>query len=304
MSAVLLLATGVDLEPPDAPSGLQVAEEGNGTISLAWDSVPGATGYNVYRSPLSGGGWVKANNSPLTSTEFIDSGLQNARTYYYVVTAVDSSGNESAHSNEVSAQPQFTINWANLQWPPTMSHTISVTDRTDEAYGQVWIDGVTNQPGPTDSLRAQLGFGPDGSNPDGNADWVWVEAAFNVDAGNNDEFKASMRPEAVGQYDYAYRYSTSNGTNWVYADLDGIENGYSPEQAGALTVNPSSDTTAPATPTGLHVVSASPAGIELGWDAVTGDASLYGYEVLRGSAAGGRRTRSGTAPRSGRETPW
>ncbi len=75
-----------------------------------------------------------------------------------------------------------------------------------------------------------------------------MEAAFNVDAGNNDEFVASMLPEAVVQYDYAYRYSTSDGNDWVYADLDGITNGYDPSQAGALTVVASGDTTAPAAP--------------------------------------------------------
>jgi hypothetical protein len=56
---------------------------------------------------------------------------------------------------------------------------------------------------------------------------------------------------------------------------------------GELTVNPSADTTAPAAPTNLHVLSASPAGIALEWDAVTGDSSLYGYEVLRSDGAGG-----------------
>ncbi len=39
--------------------------------------------------------------------------------------------------------------------------------------------------------------------------------------------------------------------------------------------------------TGLNVVSASPAGVELAWDAVTGDASLYGYEVMRSDNSGG-----------------
>lgn len=286
-SAVILLATGVDLEPPPAPTGLQVTEEGNSTISLTWNSVSGANGYNVYRSPLSGGGWQKVNGDLLSSPGFMDSGLQNARTYYYVVTAVDGSGNESAYSNEVSARPHFAINWANLQYPPSITHTISVTDRTDDVYGQVYIENITSQPGPTDGLRAQLGFGPDGSNPDGNPDWVWVEAAFNVDAGNNDEFVASMLPETAGQYDYAYRYSASGGNDWVYADLDGITNGYDSSQAGALTVVASADTTAPATPEGLHVVSVSPATVELAWDAVSGDATLYGYEVLRSSNAGG-----------------
>ena len=96
-----------------------------------------------------------------------------------------------------------------------------------------------------------------------------------------------MLPEAVGSYDYAYRYSTTGGRDWVYADLDGIQNGYSPANAGSLTVNPSGDSTAPATPSGLRVVTASQAGIELAWNAVTGDSSLYGYEVRRAESAGG-----------------
>jgi hypothetical protein len=149
---------------------------------------------------------------------------------------------------------------------------------------------VTNQPGPTEGLRAQLGFGPDGSDPAGNSAWTWVEAAFNVDAGNNDEFVAGLLPEVVGTFDYAYRYSTTNGRDWVYADLDGIGNGYSPGQAGSLTVVSSGDTTAPATPAGLHVISASPDGIELAWDAVTGDPTLYGYEVRRSGTSGGPYT--------------
>ncbi len=287
----LLLATGnIDLTPPAAPTGLRVTDEGNAQVSLAWNSVQGAAGYNVYRSPLSGGGFAKVNQSPISNLHFTDTGLRNARTYYYVVRALDSLGNESGVSNEVSALPHYTIGWANLQWPPALVHTISTVDRTDNVYGQVWIDGVTNQPGSTPGLRAQLGFGPDGSDPAGNPAWVWVEAGFNVDAGNNDEFVASLLPEAVGVYDYAYRYTTTNGRDWVYGDLDGILNGYSPAQAGSLTVNSSGDTTAPARPTGLHVVTASPAGIELAWDAVQGDPTLYGYEVRRSDTSGGPYT--------------
>jgi hypothetical protein len=139
-------------------------------------------------------------------------------------------------------------------------------------------------------LRAQLGYGPRDSNPAGNPAWIWIEAEFNVDAGNNDEFKASLLPDQTGDFDYAYRYSTTNGREWTYADLDGIGNGYSPSQAGKLTVVASSDTTPPATPTGLTVVTASPAGITLRWNAVTGDPTLYGYEVRRSSVAGGPYT--------------
>ncbi|MBI5567959.1 MAG: alpha-amylase [Chloroflexi bacterium] len=291
LGARLLVSGRVDLAPPAAPTGLQVTNEGNAQISLAWTSTVGAASYNVYRSPVSGGGWIKVNSAPVPGTAFTDTGLRNARLFYYVVRALDAVGNESAASNEVNALPHLVIGWANLQWPPTMNHTISAIARTDNAYGQVWIDGATNQPGATDSLRAELGFGPTGSNPANNPQWTWVTAAFNVDAGNNDEFVASLLPDVIGSFDYVYRYTTTNGRDWLYADLNGpIASGANPPNPGKLTVNVSADTTPPAIPTGLQVVAASPAGIELAWDAILGDPTLYGYEVLRSDTAGGPYT--------------
>ena len=137
------------------------------------------------------------NSDLLTNTNYTDTNLRNGQVYYYVVTALDGVGNESAYSNQANGEPHYSIGWANLQWPPSMTHTISASTRTDNAYGQVWIDGVTNQPGATPGLTAQLGFGPVGSDPAASSDWVWTNAQFNVDAGNNDEFVASMLPEAV-----------------------------------------------------------------------------------------------------------
>ncbi|MCL4562134.1 MAG: alpha-amylase family glycosyl hydrolase [Chloroflexi bacterium] len=285
-----LLATGasVDLQPPGSPTGLQVTGEGDSQVSLTWEAVGEASGYNLYRSPLSGGGWVRANPDLLTGTTFTDTSLRNGQVYYYVVTAVDSAGNESAFSNEDSGLPHYIIGWANLQWPPSMTHTLSASTRTENAYGQVWIDDATSQPGATPSLTAQLGFGPAGSNPVGSPDWIWITAQFNVDAGNNDEFMASMLPEAAGDYDYLFRYTTTGGRDWLYADLNGpIPEGAFPLNPGKLTVSPSSDTTPPAVPANLHLVSASPSAIDLAWDPVIGDPSLYGYEVLRSDTMGG-----------------
>ena len=94
--------------------------------------------------------------------------------------------------------------------------------------------------------------------------------------------------KSTGTFDYVYRYTTTNGRDWLYADFNGpVPSGSLPANPGNLTVNASSDTTAPAIPAGLNVVSASPAGIELASDAVAGDASLYGYEVLRSTTSGG-----------------
>ncbi len=144
-SAWLLASGNVDLQPPAAPANLQVTE-GNGQLSLAWGTVPGAAGYNVYRSPVSGGGWVKVNSSPLAVTAFTDSGLQNTRLYYYAVTALDAAGNESSYSIEASGMPHLTIGWANLQWPPTMNHTISAINRTADRL-RPGLDRRRHQPG-------------------------------------------------------------------------------------------------------------------------------------------------------------
>ena len=128
---------------------------------------------------MSGGGYARLNGTPLAGTTYTDDTVANGRLYYYVVTAVDAAGNEGERSNEAEALPHLAIGWANVQWPPTLVHTISALTPTADIYGQVWIDGHTNQPGPTEGLRAQVGYGPDGSDPGGNADWIWVDAAFN-----------------------------------------------------------------------------------------------------------------------------
>ena len=73
-------------------------------MALSWTaSTSTVSGYNVYRSTTSGGGYTKLNSSLVANVNYTDSGVQNATTYYYVTTAVDSSGDESAYSNEASA---------------------------------------------------------------------------------------------------------------------------------------------------------------------------------------------------------
>jgi glycosidase len=283
--AILITPPCADLTPPGVPAGLS-ATEGDNVVDLAWDAVPGAAGYNVYRSLVTGGGYTRLNASPLAGNTYSDGAVVNGRLYYYVVTAVDDAGNESVRSNEAQALPHPVIGWANLQWPPSIAHTISALTPTENIYGQVWIDGHTQLPGATEGLVAQVGYGPDGSDPAGNPDWTWVGATFNVDAGNNDEFMGQLLPEAVGTYDYAYRYSTTGGYEWVYADLDGTGNGYDPAQAGDLTVDPSGDSTPPAVPANLHVTESAPSFISLAWDAVP-DADLYRYELYRGDVSGG-----------------
>ncbi|HEY3334406.1 MAG TPA: alpha-amylase family glycosyl hydrolase, partial [Candidatus Limnocylindrales bacterium] len=137
----LVLSTGtVDLAGPAAPANLHVTDEADRTISVAWNAVPGAVSYDVWTSPVAGGGYTKATANPVSSTSFTLAEMRNGSPVYVVVTANDAAGNASAFSNEVKGIPQYVIGWANLQWPPTLNHEISATTRTNNVYGQVWIN--------------------------------------------------------------------------------------------------------------------------------------------------------------------
>jgi fibronectin type 3 domain-containing protein len=74
------------------------------SVALTWNaSTSTVTGYNVYRTTVSGTSYTKINSSLVTVLNYTDSTVQSGTTYYYVATAVDSSSNESVYSSEVSA---------------------------------------------------------------------------------------------------------------------------------------------------------------------------------------------------------
>jgi fibronectin type 3 domain-containing protein len=73
------------------------------SVTLTWTaSTSVVSGYNVYRSSVSGGPYAKLNSALVTSTSYVDTTVQASTTYFYVVTSVDASNVESAFSTEVS----------------------------------------------------------------------------------------------------------------------------------------------------------------------------------------------------------
>ncbi len=271
--SVLVLESG-DITPPDPPANL-IAEEGESFVGLSWDLVADAGSYNIYRSLVSGGGYEPISNT--VNTIFTDTTVTNGMLYYYVVTAVSATGMESLYSNEASALPHWDIDWANLQWPAEITHTIGLTP-TQNISGQVYISGVTSLPGTTPGLIAQLGFGMTSSPPN---DWEWwFDAPFSGDVGDNDEFAQQLIPEYTGDFYYVYRYSTTNGRDWIYADLSGIFAG-TPPDPGILHVLPSSDTTPPETPSNLHIDDWGAEYLVLSWEPVAGDPTMYAYDLFR-----------------------
>jgi fibronectin type 3 domain-containing protein len=90
-----------------APSGVTTGAPGSTTINITWTASPGASAYNLYWS-------TQSNISPLTGTRILLGNVTNyahagravGTRYYYVVTAVDSIGNESTGSRVATSVAQ------------------------------------------------------------------------------------------------------------------------------------------------------------------------------------------------------
>jgi hypothetical protein len=105
----VLVVTPKDVFPPAAPLGLVVAVvlAQGGTpahLELSWAISPetDVAGYNIYRSEQAGAPGTRLNNELLLAPAFSDMNIQPGRRYFYSVTAVDRSGNESPKSAVVS----------------------------------------------------------------------------------------------------------------------------------------------------------------------------------------------------------
>jgi hypothetical protein len=106
----LAIITPRDTFPPAAPQGLiavLVPAQGNvpAHIELSWAISPETDlgGYNVYRTEQAGVPPTRLNTELLLTPAFRDMNVQSGHVYSYTVTAVDSSGNESASSVAVSS---------------------------------------------------------------------------------------------------------------------------------------------------------------------------------------------------------
>ena len=93
-----------DMTPPDPPVNITVVP-GVGRVFLTWNENKerDLAGYHVYRSPKSGGQPERLTDKPLNRTTFSDETARAGATYYYTITAVDKSGNESGRSKERKA---------------------------------------------------------------------------------------------------------------------------------------------------------------------------------------------------------
>jgi hypothetical protein len=132
---VYLNGTGIDTNAPAVPTGL-AAVSGDGEVNLTWlaNSEIDLNHYLVYQGSTSGFDTTGTIVGQTIDTVFTATGLSNGTTYYFVVAAVDNTGNQSAASAEVGATP--------INYPPeiTSSATASATEDSHFSYRAVATD--------------------------------------------------------------------------------------------------------------------------------------------------------------------
>jgi len=133
--------------------------------------------------------------------------------------------------------------FCNLQFPTTTA--VTQGQNTVDIFGRIFEAGVTETAGANAGVLAELGIGPDPSDPRTNGTWVFSPSTFNVQVGNDDEYTATLVGPAVTvstTFLYTYRFSLDGGLTFTYCDTDGAgSNGglsFDAGSLGVLTVNP------------------------------------------------------------------
>ncbi len=119
--------------PPSVPTGL-TATSGTGWVGLTWSgSQEDLSGYNIYRKASSDTAYTKLNPSPVTTPFYRDTAVTGGAAYYYVITAVNASNEESGYSTKVSVIPASPL-------PPTGLTATPGTKKVDLAWSGTQTD--------------------------------------------------------------------------------------------------------------------------------------------------------------------
>src|SRR5450631_3423812 len=243
---------------PSAPLTL-VASGGNASVALSWsapttDGGSGLTGYNVYRGTSAGGESATAVATNVIVTSFTDTAVTNGATYYYKVAAVNAVGT-SPQSNEANATPQ--------QAATVASAPLTLTASSGNATaGLSWSVPASNGGSPITGYNLYRG----------------------TTAGGESATAVATNEKATSFTDTGL----TNATTYYYKVAAVNAVGTSPS-SGEASATPQA--TAPSAPLTL-VASGGNATAGLSWSvpASNGGSPITGYNLYRGTTAGGEST--------------
>jgi len=238
--STLLLIYEMEMMEELIPRPNLSATAGNAQVTLAWDSVSSATSYKIYRSTTSGGPYTDLVPTGVTTTNYTDNDVTNGTTYYYVVTAVNASG-ESGYSNEESATP--TDN--ELDVPTNLSATagdaqVNLTWNTVSGATYYNVKRATTSGGPYDTIASSVTSAnyTDTSVTNGTTYYYVVTALIDgEESGNSNE--ASATPQASSSEGRAVLWVTmANGSDIDYdlsmTEVQNFINWYQSKASGGV----------------------------------------------------------------------
>ena len=264
---------------PDAPTNLN-AEGEPGAVSLAWDAIPDASGYVIYRSPVEVGGFERITDEPVSDAAYVDESVTDGYRYYYTVAAVGADGLVGAQSDPVGVTPSAAISetfylrdGAHLERAEPLSLPLEVGTLA-EVSAAILIEGVTEADGPAEGVRAQGALVPVGEDL---ASAAWQPMTYAGEFEGADVYSAQFQPSAMGDYQAVARFSTDAGETWhVVALPDGA--------ILPVTVTPGEDVEPPEAPAAIRVPRATTAGVQVEWDASGGRRILPAHRTVRGQS--------------------
>ncbi|MCZ6689596.1 MAG: SBBP repeat-containing protein [Planctomycetota bacterium] len=206
--------------PPPAPTGLMASSPGSGQVLLDWSFVPVATSYVVYWSSSPGVTQANGNPIPVFAPPFVHECLDNGTMHYYVVSAVNSSGESTISVTEASATPYnrgildpsfggqgwVTHDSAALGYGADVGYGI-----TADQAGRILVAGYSR--GPADDEMAIWRYESNG----------YLDATFgqsgvvihgNAAGGNNDDVGRDIAVDSSGRI-YVTGHSFSSGSTWM-----------------------------------------------------------------------------------------
>ncbi|MBN1217158.1 MAG: endo-1,4-beta-xylanase [Candidatus Lokiarchaeota archaeon] len=144
MTVNVVLPVGpVDPDPPSTPTGLSASAISSSQINLDWNdnTESDLANYRVYRSTSATGTYSYIGQT--SSSSYSSTGLSSESTYYYRVSAVDTSGNESPQSSYAGATTLPGGGTATLKAQYRSANTATTTQDI-RAQIQILNDGSEN----------------------------------------------------------------------------------------------------------------------------------------------------------------
>ncbi|HRI65547.1 MAG TPA: lamin tail domain-containing protein [Polyangium sp.] len=123
--------------------------------------------------------------------------------------------NGTANESDITVEMDF----CNVQFPTEVM--VMAGQMTPDLFGRVYEVGFTEAMGANGAIIAEVGYGPANVNPENQSGFQFFPATYNVQSGNDDEYKAAfMAPATAGSYRYVYRFRR-DATSWTYCDKNG-----------------------------------------------------------------------------------